>query len=327
MTDFLLSTRPQHIASLPAECLSDFDPSVAPSHGMFLPGRVLPLGEITTPGSQIRAILDSTPPANMRRLAELSMSLDSEQLLALAEIREKLGEYSLSGTGAATAVYAGRMGAFGEAVQKYQKALLHYRSLVQAKAPSSMRREAERAVRSASERMQAGFRNELSAVTSRIRARRGVPLNDAQRGLNIAKSSRSASKLQVMSQIEAHSLVRFSRYATHLGNGLAVIDFGSRAGRIHTSYVGGGNWEREMFIETSSFALSTIAGTITAKAGLLAMGLVVAATPIGWVGLIATGVGIAGAAAGASISVNNLVKEDAGTIYDELMKKLNSLWS
>lgn len=324
MTDFLLSTRPQHVASLPTECLSDFDPSVAPSHGMLLPGRVLPLGEITTPGSQIRAILDSTPPANMRRLAELSISLDSEQLLALAEIREKLQQYSVAGTGAAMAVYANRMGSFGEAVQRYQKALLHYRSLVQAKAPSATRRAAELAVRSASERMQSGFRNELAAVTSQIRARRGAPLNNVQRGLNIAKSSRNTSKLQVMSQIEAHSLVRFSRYATHLGNGLAVIDFGSRAGRIHTSYVGGGNWEKEMFVESMSFAISAATGTAVAKAGTAALGFFMILTPVGWVGLIAAGAAIAGSTAATTLLTDRALKNSSGEWYDAIMDWINS---
>jgi hypothetical protein len=44
-----------------------------------------------------------------------------------------------------------------------------------------------------------------------------------------------------------------------LGNGLAVIDFGSRVGNIHNSYQAGGNWERDFFIESSSFAASAIA--------------------------------------------------------------------
>jgi hypothetical protein len=69
---------------------------------------------------------------------------------------------------------------------------------------------------------------------------------------------------------------------------------------IHDSYKTGGNWYREMLIESSSFAASAgggmlVAGYGTAIAGQ-ALACLLAATPAGWV-LVVVGLGVAAAAA------------------------------
>ncbi len=124
--------------------------------------------------------------------------------------------------------------------------------------------------------------------------------------------------------MQANNLIRFTKHTKLLGNGLAVIDFGSRAGNIHASYVAGDNWERELFIESTSFATSAIAGTAAVNVGTAALGFLVVATPIGWVGLIVGGVAVAvaGVAAGVSMGVNSYVKENSGDTYDQIMRWL-----
>lgn len=154
-------------------------------------------------------------------------------------------------------------------------------------------------------------------VNAGIKARRGTPLSSATRATNIASSSRSVAKLNVSSQIQANNLVKMTQHAKFLGNGLAVIDFTSRIGSVHTSYKSGEKWERELFIESSSFAASAIAGSLAVKAGL---GLLVFATPVGWVGLIVGGLAVAGAAATTSIVVNNATKDKSGRVYDTVMR-------
>src|SRR5690554_7823598 len=134
--------------------------------------------------------------------------------------------------------------------------------------------------------MQSQFRNELDVVNSQVRARRGTPRTSAERATNIARSSRNAAKLNVTSQVQANHRAKFSQHAKFLGNGLAVIDFGGRVGSIHNSFQAGGNWERELFIESSSFALGAVAGTADVNAGDAAMELLVIATHDGWVGII-----------------------------------------
>ncbi len=170
--------------------------------------------------------------------------------------------------------------------------------------------------------MQSQFRNELNMVTAQVKARRGTPLTSADRATNIAKSSRNVAKLNVTNQIQANNLVKLSKQAKFLGNGLAVIDFGSRVGNIHNSYQAGGNWERDMFIESSSFAASALTGTAVVNAGMAALTLVMVATPVGWVGLVIGGLAVAGTAAGASIWVNGQFKDNSGNWYDSIMKWL-----
>ncbi|MBI3561648.1 MAG: hypothetical protein HY080_08040 [Gammaproteobacteria bacterium] len=71
-----------------------------------------------------------------------------------------------------------------------------------------------------------------------------------------------------------------------------------------------------MFVESSSFATSAIIGEGVAEVGLLLL----MATPVGWVGLIVGGVVIAGTAAAAAYGSNELIHENAGSTYDEIMK-------
>jgi hypothetical protein len=137
-------------------------------------------------------------------------------------------------------------------------------------------------------------------------------------------SSRNVARLNVVDQVQASNLVKFSRHSKFLGNGLALVDFGSRAGNVHTSYKAGGKWERELFIESSSFALSTTAGTLTASAG---MKLMMMATPVGWVGLVIGGLAVAGVAAGTSIWTNGITKDNAGNYYDRILKEVSLLWN
>lgn len=126
------------------------------------------------------------------------------------------------------------------------------------------------------------FQREIKAITSGIRLRRGLPLTNSSRALNIARSSRRIAKLHVFDQVQASRLVQFGKYGRFLGNGLAVIDFGSRVGNIHNSYKAGDNWYREMFIESTSFAASARVGVVAANVGAF----LVALTPFGWIGLI-----------------------------------------
>ena len=51
---------------------------------------------------------------------------------------------------------------------------------------------------------------------------------------------------------------------------------------------------------------------------------VMVATPVGWVGLVIGGIAVAGVAAGASIWTNNKVKNNSGSLYDDIMMWINS---
>ena len=96
-----------------------------------------------------------------------------------------------------------------------------------------------------------------------------------------------------------------------------LIDVGSRISNVQTTYKADGNWERELFVESSSFAVSAGAGILTAKAGTAALMFLTVATPVGWVGLIVV-------AAAASIVANTIVKERSEGWYDDIMEWVGS---
>ncbi|WP_221892356.1 hypothetical protein [Teredinibacter haidensis] len=161
--------------------------------------------------------------------------------------------------GASTSIYGKRISGFAGAVKNYQNSLLAYRETLKTK-PASKALAKKKAFL-AFKKMQISFRFELDSAASGIKARKGIPLTNPIRATNIAKSSRNIAKLNITSQVQASKLAKLGKGAKFLGNGLAVIDFGGRVGNIHNSYKSGGEWEREMFIESSSFAVSAIAAT------------------------------------------------------------------
>lgn len=213
-----------------------------------------------------------------QNLTNMCLSYGEDNTLALAEITVKLQESGIAMMGASTSVYGNRVQGFGLAVQKYQVALLAYRDAM--KGNPATRVLAKEKAFTAFKEMQTKFRHEVTSITSGIKAHKGTVLGNPTRGTNIARSSRTVAKLNITSKVQASQLVRYGKYTKFLGNGLAVIDFGSRVGNIHNSYKAGGNWERDMFIESSSFAVSAGAGLATLKVGGAALGILVAATPL-----------------------------------------------
>jgi len=255
---------------------------------------------------------------NSDTLFELTHTFGVDATGAIADTMAKL-DIEMAGVGAAISTYSGRMEQFAEAVKKYQDALLAYRDTKKSsEASKEARRTAKQAARNAFDNMQLKFQKELSVVTAstRARSRRGSPLTSFTRGRNIARSSRSSAKLNVSSATQAHNLVKLSKYSKKLGSGLVAIDFGIRAANVHKSYETEGDWEREMLIESLSFAASTTAGVGVVKAGLYFLAV---ATPAGWVGLIVA-VTIVGTAAVVSTEVNNVVKDNGSAWYDSVME-------
>ncbi len=270
-----------------------------------------------------RALLTSlAQQSTSRSLTDMALSFGGDNTVALSELSKKLMDYNVGMLGATTSIYANRLGGFAGAVKDYQDALMAYRQAVQS--GSSSKVAAKLKAQAAFTKLQTQFRLELGGVNAGIKARRGTPLSSVERGANIARSSRDVGSLRIADQAQAHNLVKFTRYAKLLGNGLAVIDFGGRIGNIRNSHQAGGEWEKQLFIESSSFVVSAATGVATAKVGAAALTLLIVATPVGWVGLVVGGAVVAGAAAAATMGANHIVKEDAGGIYDKIMSWIGS---
>jgi hypothetical protein len=253
-------------------------------------------------------------------LTNLSLSFGGDNTLAIAEITKQLNDFNISLMGATTSVHGERIGGFAKAVKEYQDALMTYRSALSN--PANRRSARDNVIR-AFKKLQMRFRFELNAINTTIKTRRGTPLSSSNRAINIARSSRNIANLKVSTQRQASNLSRRAQQTKYLGNGLAFIDLSSRIGNIHNSYKAGSNWERELFIESFSFATSAGAGILAAKAGAAALGFLAVATPVGWVGLIIGGLAVATGGAVATTVVNNIFKANSGKIYDSIMKGIN----
>ncbi|WP_066967514.1 hypothetical protein [Microbulbifer sp. Q7] len=323
MTTLLLCNRPLSAPAIQLACNANFQqysefhrptPHFAKANTPYLLN-----GHDDAQGKRIQSLL--APKHISKPVTELALTFGEDNTLAIAAMMEQLKDYNIALTGASTSVYGERISGFAKSVKEYQVALLTYREAKRSKAGNQA--QLKQRAHHAFNRMQAQFRAELHMVTSHIRSRRGTPLTSAERGTNIARSSRNVAKLQFSSEIEAHRLVRLSQHTKLLGNGLAVIDFGSRVGKVHNSYQAGGNWERDLFIESSSFTASAITGIVTAKAGAAALGILMVATPIGWVGLVVGGLAVVTVSAASSIAMNNIAHESSGSWYDFIMDALD----
>ena len=257
-------------------------------------------------------------PSEVENLTTSSLTFGGEKTLGLAHIAEKLKEDSKEMAGASIELYNKRADKFVDAVREYQKALLAYRKVYKTNPTSRML--AKQKVLRAFEAMQSKFQHELKAVSYASKAKRGIALTNPTRAMNIARSSRNVAKLHIADQIEASKLVRYAKYTKFIGNGLAVLDFGERIGKIHDSYKEGGNWEKEMFIESSSFIAGAGTSSVVLDAGAAVLGFLMVATPIGWVGLIIGGVVVAGSAAAAGIVAGSEAHQYSGSLYDKIMK-------
>lgn len=272
---------------------------------------------------QVATLAKLSNPSTAKNLTDLSLSFGGDNLIALSTLSENLTGFNVGLMGASTSVYANRIGGFVGSVKDYQKALMGYRQASMAK--SSNKAVAKQRAKMAFDKMQSKFRLEVKAVTNQVKSNRGTPMTNFKRGADIARSSRSVAKLNLINPVHADNIVKFTKHAKILGNGLTIIDFGGRVGNIHNSYKAGANWEKEMFIESTSFVASAATGIGVVNAGAAALTFLVVATPVGWVGLIVGGLAVAGTAAVASIGMNNAVKSNSGDWYDSILKGISDL--
>lgn len=271
-------------------------------------------------------------PAYLRNLTELSLSLGPDKLSTLAELFDRLHkekihekreeenhpvEFGIAAFDRTAALIEKRGQNLANAANAYKKSLLDYRSAIKSKNPSAGAL-AKLKAKAAFDNLQVNYRTEMKMLAVRSASRRGTAFDSFERATNIAKSSRNVAKLNIVNQIEASKLGRLAKYSKVLGNGLTVLDFGMGANKIRTSYQKGGNWEREMFIESSAFASSAIIAGAAADVGALLL----IATPVGWVGLLISGVivaGTVGVSAMVAANAKEKLESNGGGYYDKIM--------
>ena len=83
----------------------------------------------------------------------------------------------------------------------------------------------------------------------------------------------------------------------------------------------GGDWERELFRESLSFAGSAGLGALTINVGLR---LLIFATPYGWAGLLAGGLITAAISAGTAVYVDNVAQNNSDKLYQRALRLIGS---
>lgn len=345
MAELLMCSQPMRADMLASQCgvnthdiygLDNLTSSIHP-YRSYLVGQ--------DPSDHDLCILDRFgSPLLTRNLTDIALSVGTDNIHGIAKIHKQLSDSHNSnhahsshadhngGHGSHAAhiakdylekiadVAEKRIDRFEKAVHHYEKSMLQYRQVLKSGGTHAQQVHAKDAAKTAFNKMQRGFRNEMASVNSQVKASRGTPLSNFQRAENIARSSRTAVKLHVTGQAEASNLSKLGTGAKVISKGLVILDFGTRISEITDSYKKGQNWEKKMFEESLSFTTSAAAGTIIADAGIAALSFLAVATPIGWVGLIIGGAIVAGASAAGAIATNNITKEEAGGIYDTIMK-------
>ena len=318
MAEILISSQTWNKPQFKQMCSESLDEmQCSGSGGVMWPYEPYTVGQTTNMEARILRALYCGSPQNIHKL---SAAAGQDNIVGISETMAKLREDTPAAlAGATSTVHAARGNKLVLSVQRYQNALLAYRNVMQGNGiAGATKASAGLAVSTAFEHMQKNFQRELNATTGVQKAsRRGTPLSNRTRAINIARSSRSIEKLQLVSTLQAGKLARLSNYGKALGNGLIVIDVVSRIGNVQNEYKADGNWERELFIESSSFGASAIMGGLAVKAGAATLVFLTIATPAGWVGLIVT-------AAALSMGTNHLIKENASSWYDEIMEWVNS---
>jgi hypothetical protein len=251
-----------------------------------------------------------------RSVTDFALAMGSDSVNALAKVKDNFKNQEATLIGSGVGVVSSRLDGFAKAVKNYEEALFRYHQ----NKSSGNRMHVEMNYK----KMTLQFNREYNTAKSLSKNANRSPLFNVNRGLGIAKDSRSErsiAKLQVTNQAQVNSLARFGSHAKFLTNNLAAIDFTSRSAGIITTAKNEGNWHKEMFIESSGYAAAGGMGILTSRVGfgiVRTLPMVAALTPMGLVILVGVGLTVAGI----SILTDIGSKELAESYYDSIMKWL-----
>jgi hypothetical protein len=216
--------------------------------------------------------------------------------------------------GALVELPANRGAGFEGALLAYQNALLLVRQAKLDRRPLPEQARLADSARAAFKVLQERFAVELRRFQGQSRARRSTALRHPERGINQARSARSAKPITFTNTRQVMYLQRFVQGARVAGRGLLVLDAGIRINKVRQTHNQGGDWVRTATVETVGMGFGFAAGYLTTTAVLgTASSLMLAATPVGWAILIVGGITLGYLAA---TTLDDRAKSIAGQIYD-----------
>ena len=187
------------------------------------------------------------------------------------------------------------------------------REAVKNKLPALEIKKLEQTAKMAHKQLNSQFRAELEKYVAKFKSRRGNIWTNAQRGINIARSSRTHMPLMLRNTHEVVQLGRFAKGANYLGKGILVFDAGLRANAVHDTYLAGDNWHRHMVQEITGFGAGAAAGILAGKWATAGATVLLMSTPLGWLFAILFGLAV-GFTAG--YLADQFGRNRAGLIYD-----------
>ncbi|MGJ8582231.1 MAG: hypothetical protein ACSHWR_07980 [Psychromonas sp.] len=247
-----------------------------------------------------------------------------ETELALLKISDKFNPQepsNLNGyAGALVGIAENRLTAFGKLVTEYQKVLESIRNASLNKASKAEILKLEQRATNLNKTLNIRFKSEITKYFNKA-GQKGSAWTNVQRGINQAKSGRLRSQVDLTS----HNNFRLLKNYTKIAKGTGIIGIGVdaafRGASVYDKYQTGGNWQRSAAIETAAFGAAGAGGVfLGGQAVSWALGLTLAATPLGWVILIGAGLtaGYIGAVGGDFIG-----RELATGAYNASSKRLS----
>ncbi|GAA6172195.1 hypothetical protein NBRC116592_18650 [Colwellia sp. KU-HH00111] len=318
MSEVILCNKPFNASLFKQQCAIDTDPVGScdmPELSLLKPYRPYQLKPSQNHLS--RSLVNQLSVGNRAKtITDFSLAMGSEAVTALAKVKDDFKNQESAFIGSGVGVASSRLDGFAKAVKRYEEALNRY----QQNKNTGNRMH----VKMAYNKMSLQFSREFNHAQNQATNANRSPLFNMKRALNIAKDSRNESsiaKLQVTNQAQVNSLARFGSHAKFLTNNLAAIDFTSRSAGIINTAKYGGNWHKEMFVESSGFAAGGGMGILASRVGfglVSALPMVAALTPMGLVILVGVGLTVASM----SILTDSGSKELAESYYDSIMKWL-----
>ena len=195
-----------------------------------------------------------------------------------------------------------RLTGFTNIASKYQISLENVRQGALSKLPKLEMMKLEQIAKNLHRELNSKFSSEINKYFNKANSKGNV-WNNSERGINIAKSSRNFQPIRLSSHKEFLMIKNFARKATRAGVAGLIIDAGFRADTVYNKFQNGGNWQKSAVIETTAFATAGIGAIYVGMAGSsiagAAIGIALAATPLGWAIII--GAGLAAGFGGAMV--------------------------
>jgi hypothetical protein len=131
------------------------------------------------------------------------------------------------------------------------------------------------------------------------------------------RETRKVSRLDVSSLRQAGNLGRLGKISKRIAPGLVALDLGRRMWHVREVRNAGGDWQREAFVESAGFAVSSSVGFALTRASVFATGVTAITTRLPSLTLV-VGSGAVIVTSDTEDAADKSAKESAGWIYDKV---------